>query len=901
MSADFVVAADGSYVETLHSETRANNDAAAMKEGQKSIGYTASMQKIEVVEAYTLKRDGQKIPVDASAIYDQLPPGMPSLPMFTDIRQKTIVFPQFASGDTAVYTVKISSQPYFPNQFGIVDLFPRFIAVEDARDTITVPKSLPLQIESDDIAYTRKEVGDNVVYTWKFSNPAAVPEETVIISPVEHNPRLYVSTLKDYAELGRLFAAAAAPKMAVTKAVSDLAADITKGTTDRREQTRKIYEWVSGHIRYVAEELGKGSLIPHDADAIISNGYGDCKDHVVLLAALLKAKGIDSKAVLINAYNEYELAKVATFNAFNHVINWVPEFDLYLDSSAQVAPFGSLPTNEYGKPVVIASVDDSRLATMPLLPPGLMNTFTKTVESLDKDGVLAGTTTTEASGPASILLRYVGLGAQTLGPENAAARILASLGYTATGRIDAPPPLEMGPAYTVTGTFKSTNWKEEAAGTSSFHLPGGLRLLGLSGDGLMGPFNPGKLKDSEPVPCFSGREAEELSLTVPAGMHFAETPKDISIKTANISFTARWTVSGDTMTVKREFIGTIDKPYCTAEIRKANADAIKQISDSYDITIYLTTETGNAPGPSAQQPNNAPNFGAGLSQHDIDVLNQSEAAGRKADYKSQIKLLSSLLPVQAGKEKFYALVYMRRGSVYSILRQDGAALSDATEALKLDPNNIEALTLRIQVYMAKNDNAHALADLDRLIPLAPWDEFYDMRGTVLTRMGQYRRAISDFDRLLKKSPDNLMYLQMRGMALEKTGRFDEAAVDLRRAAAHDTTDTNLHVMLCEALARSKKPNDAIAPCTLLLEYSPYLGEVMNWRGYAYFRLGNFTKAERDFDGAARMYPNEPVYLYERGVAKMRMGDRAGGQNDVAAAKKMSAAVVKKMAEMNIAP
>ncbi len=76
---------------------------------------------------------------------------------------------------------------------------------------------------------------------------------------------------------------------------------------------------------------------------------------------------------------------------------------------------------------------------------------------------------------------------------------------------------------------------------------------------------------------------------------------------------------------------------------------------------------------------------------------------------------------------------------------------------------------------------------------------------------------------------------------------------------------------------------------------------MNWRGYAYFRLGNFTKAERDFDGAARMYPNEPVYLYERGVAKMRMGDRAGGQNDVAAAKKMSAAVVKKMAEMNIAP
>lgn len=902
VNADLVVAADGSYVQTLHTETLANNDAAAMHGGQKSIGYIASMQKVEVLEAYTLKKDGQKIPVDASAIYDQLPPGMQNLPMFTDIRQKTIVFPQYAAGDTAVFTVRITSQPFFPNQFEMLDMFPRSIVVGEARDTITVPKSMALQIESDGVSYTKKEAGDNVVYTWTYANPTPVPDnDPVFINAIGHNPRFYVSTLKDYSDLGRLFAEAAEPKMAVTRKVRDLADTITKGTADRREQTRQLYEWVSGHIRYVAEELGKGSLIPHDADAIISNGYGDCKDHVVLLAALLKAKGIESKPVLINAHNEYELPNVATFSSFDHVINWVPEFDLYMDSTAVVAPFGSLPGNEYGKPVVIATVNDSHQATMPLLPPGLTNTFTKTVEAMDKDGILTGTTTTETSGPASIMLRYVGLGAQTLGPENAASRLLTSLGYKdATGRLDAPPPLQSGPNYSVSGTFRATGWKEEAAGSASFYLPGGMRLMGLSGDGLMGPFRPGKLKDSEPVPCFNGREAEEISLAVPQGMHFAETPKDLSIKTANISFTARWTVSGDTIAVRREFIGTIDKPFCTADIRKANLDALKQIGDSYDTTLYLTSESANASsGQAAQQQGGTSQLGGAVTQHDIDVLNQSEQAARRYDYKAQLKLLSSLLPSQGGKEKFYSVVYMRRADAYSSLDQYAAALSDSAVALKLDPSNTDALARRAQIYMRKNDDAHAVADLDRVISIAPRDEYYDMRGTVLIRMGQYRRAIPDLDRMLRKWPDNLMDLQLRGTALIKTGRFDEAVSDLRRAAAHDTTDADLHALYCQALARSKKPNDAIAPCTLLLEYSPYMAEVMQWRGYAYYRLGNFARAQRDFDSAARMYPNEAMYLFERGAAKLKAGDKPGGARDIAAARKMSPAVAKKVAELNI--
>ena len=76
---------------------------------------------------------------------------------------------------------------------------------------------------------------------------------------------------------------------------------MTAGERDRRAQARKLYEWVSVNIRYVNIVLGAGGFVPHKAADVLKNGYGDCKDHVMLLEALLAAKGIKSSPVLIEA------------------------------------------------------------------------------------------------------------------------------------------------------------------------------------------------------------------------------------------------------------------------------------------------------------------------------------------------------------------------------------------------------------------------------------------------------------------------------------------------------------------------------------------------------------------------------------------------------------------------
>ena len=47
------------------------------------------------------------------------------------------------------------------------------------------------------------------------------------------------------------------------------------------------------------------------------------------------------------------------------MILYLPEFDLYADSTSPYAPFGVLPFGDYGKPVILARAHGSTLAEVP--------------------------------------------------------------------------------------------------------------------------------------------------------------------------------------------------------------------------------------------------------------------------------------------------------------------------------------------------------------------------------------------------------------------------------------------------------------------------------------------------------------------------------------------------------
>lgn len=871
LTSDFQVAADGTNSQTLHVEVRAGNDAGALRVSQTTIPYDATAQEIAVVDAHTLKTDGRSLPVDASAIYDQAPPGVdPSL--VTGLRAKLIVFPQFTAGDIAVYTVRITTkQPNFEKQFVYGEIFPRISAYEEVRETVTAPKTFPLYVESHDVDFNRRDDGANVTYSWRYSAPKPIAEEPITLSPLEHTPRFFVTSFKDYAQLGRAYAALAEPKRVVTPKIRALADEITAGTSDPKVQAQKLYEWVSSHIRYVAIELGTGSFVPHDVNAIIANGYGDCKDHDLLLQALLKSKGIEAESVLINGGANYAMTGVPTFTTLNHVITFIPQFNLYLDSSAGIAPFGVLPLQEYGKSMVLASAVSPGLGRVPVLPPGLAKITVKTVSILDKDGTLSGTTTTTASGPYAITLRQIGLGIQVVGPT-AATRVLESLGhYKPSGSFTQASPKGLTPEYAISATFKSLGWEDNLAGKNSFFMPGGLRLLALSGDGVMGPFDPGNMSPGEPTVCYSAEESEELSLKAPSGYQFLGVPSDTRVETPNLLFVAHWSLAGDTMSVHRQFTSKIDRPLCTGTVRTQSAAALKKISDSYDTAISFAKPDGDGGNKAA---NTALSFYNSGSSH----LN----AGR---YELAITDLDKAIALNPGD--FYPRD--ARGIAYAGLKQFERAIADYDQAIKLKKDDPSVFAVRGAAHEALGQHDLAIADFSRAIELKPDDaRSYADRGDAYRKSGKNAASLADYDKVIALEPNgpdaaNAYYL--RGLA-QVASRPELAIVDIDKAIALKPDAAVSYRLRGAAKASLRQYPGAIADFDKALALKPGDIDILNDRGWTHFQAKNYKQAILDYDRVIAQNANSPMALFYRGGAKTKLGQKKEGESDIAAAIKL---------------
>jgi TPR repeat protein len=585
---DFDVSPDASKVMVVHSETEARNSSALHLAAQIPLRYSQGLETLEIVEAFTQKPDGRKIPVDVFSIYEQLVPGAPDVPMFDDQRQKVIVFPDVEVGDIMSYTAKFHEGPLLPGLFSFRYIFPRSLRQDDVRITIRAPKTMPLTTEEHSVTGSRRDEGDKTVYEWRYSNPNPIDEDLLGLDPIDRLPRVFVSSFSDYDQFGHAYEAFVESKRAVTPKLAATADEITRDISDRRKQAEALYYWVSHHIRYVGVELAAGGFVPHDAEVVLANGYGDCKDHAILFSALLAAKQIDSEEVLINYGKSYALARPPTFGNLNHVITWLPEFGMYVDTTAGVAQFGDLPFEEYGKPVVHAVATGPTMHRIPVLPPDTASVRMTTHAKLDKNGAIKGTTEISASGAFSVRLRQLATIVQSQNANELAARALRSTGYEGSGHFDPVAPFDVSREFRVSGQFDLNQTPQLLSGTS-FYLPLGLNLGTLPGDELMGSFNLLRLNKDEPTPCFSGKETLDLSLELPKNVHLREIPAKKLFKTDTLTFQSEWFFKDHVVSVHREFRSTIDAPICVGKTRDEAWDALKKIRSDYSTAISLVS------------------------------------------------------------------------------------------------------------------------------------------------------------------------------------------------------------------------------------------------------------------------------------------------------------------------
>lgn len=441
---------DGSYAETREQTNRVLDKSGISELQERKLYFTYGFETMEILDAYTLKADGRKIMVPPESILTGY--GQSSRRGFYDNHIISVFYPNLEVGDSTVLKLRHKQlTPWFPGYFDMRYVFSREIPSHDQVYDVTVPEKLKLQIDVAGLEGGEAvRENDAVRRVWRFVNDKPEVLENDAVSEEDFAPHLGLSTFSDYAEVAKAYRSRAEPKTKVTPAIAALAEKLTKGVSDKREQTKILYEWVSSNIAYVAIQLGAGGFTPHAADDVLANRFGDCKDHVTLLEALLTAKGITSTPALISiGESTYLLPKAATPHAFDHVITYVPEFDLFLDATSELAPYGVLPYADVGKPVVL--VADGRLMHTPVPTSAQSTVLAKSAIEVADDGTVIGHATLTSSGALGMQMRGLML---SIDPGKETEFLRNMMGPGAEGTIDRGKPNSMHDPYVVSFDYR---------------------------------------------------------------------------------------------------------------------------------------------------------------------------------------------------------------------------------------------------------------------------------------------------------------------------------------------------------------------------------------------------------------------------------------------------------------
>jgi hypothetical protein len=111
VSAEYVIGSDRSFVYTLHREMTPLTQSVL--QGAAQIRFTVNgNQEFEVLDAHTLKSDGQQIPINDSDIVTQDGAVGPML-SYVDLKIRQISFKNVAVGDTVVATVRYTERRHY--------------------------------------------------------------------------------------------------------------------------------------------------------------------------------------------------------------------------------------------------------------------------------------------------------------------------------------------------------------------------------------------------------------------------------------------------------------------------------------------------------------------------------------------------------------------------------------------------------------------------------------------------------------------------------------------------------------------------------------------------------------------------------------------------------------------
>jgi tetratricopeptide (TPR) repeat protein len=278
--------------------------------------------------------------------------------------------------------------------------------------------------------------------------------------------------------------------------------------------------------------------------------------------------------------------------------------------------------------------------------------------------------------------------------------------------------------------------------------------------------------------------------------------------------------------------------------------------------------------------------------------NRAAAFAEKGDYARTIADTSECIRINAE----YAECWVNRGVSYSEMGDLDRALSDLNEAIRLRPKFAEAYVNRSAIRSQMRDYEGGRRDATEAIRLnAKLIEGYGNQAAALMKLERLAEALEVAAAAEKVRPDHPTGAIIRTSVHLLKGELDLALPLAEKAVAMKRYEASLHVR-CVARA-ANGANGALQDCNEALALRPNHPHLLDSRAFAYLKQSKFVEASADYTAALnRKMPSVTASAYfGSGIAKLRLGDKAGGDADIAKAKQLEPKIADQYKLLGVTP
>jgi tetratricopeptide (TPR) repeat protein len=241
---------------------------------------------------------------------------------------------------------------------------------------------------------------------------------------------------------------------------------------------------------------------------------------------------------------------------------------------------------------------------------------------------------------------------------------------------------------------------------------------------------------------------------------------------------------------------------------------------------------------------------------------------KQGDWRGAIEAFTQALRVNPNLVE----AYIERGVARSQLGEHQGAIEDFTRAISINPNDIGAYLNRANVRAANGDRLGALEDYQKasklffeqdkidnsrhkfshtpqqppppVRPVTSFEEFFS-QGLSKASKGDHKGAIEDFNQALRLNPQNSQIYYTRGRSRFKLGDTQGAIADLTHA----------------------------------LQINPRNAEAYFILGNVYRKLGTYQRSILNYTQALQLCPNSPKVHYNRAIAYAELAEERKSAED----------------------